>query len=333
MRRRTFAAGSAAALTSIAFIKAPAKAAQFDLKCGSSVAPDHPLNVRAAQMFGAIERESNGRVRIQLFPNSQLGGDTAMFSQLRSGAIAFLFNNPGNLASVVPVGDITNVGFAFEDSDEALRAVDGPLGGYIRSEIANKDLIALNKMWNSGMYEVGSNPRAIRAPLDLQGMKIRVLQSRIAVDLFATLGASPVALSIGEVYTSLQTKIVDAVGVPLTTYDTLKFYEVTKYLSLVDWAWSGLWFMANADLWKSLPPDVQQIIDANNTKYALLERRDTKLFNQSVVNRITKHGVAVGRVDQAPFRARLGTYYATWARAFGSQAWTLLESAVGRKLV
>jgi tripartite ATP-independent transporter DctP family solute receptor len=332
MRRRTFGAGGAAAFASIAFVHSPAKAAQFDLKCSSSVPADHPLNIRAAQMFAAIETESQGRVHITLFPAGQLGGDTATFSQLRSGAIGLLFNNPGNLASVVPPADIMNLGFAFTDADEALRTADGPLGGYIRAEVAAKGLVALNKMWDSGMYQFASNPRPLRTPADLLGFKIRVAQSRISVDLFNTLGASPVALTIGEVYTSLQTKIVDGVGIPMTTLDTLKLYEVCKYLSLSNWAWSGLWLMVNGDLWKSLPPDLQQIVDANNTKFALLERRDTKAFNASVVQRLAQHGLAVNAVDQAPFRARLQSYYATWANAFGSTAWSLLQSSLGRKL-
>ena len=125
--RRTFIGGATACAATL-WTARPAHAAQFEFKAGSTLPVDHPSSVRATQMWAQVERESGGRLRTAFFPNSQLGGDSAMFSQLRSNAINFMIISPGTFGSVVQGAEITNVGFAFQNSAQGFRATDGPLG-------------------------------------------------------------------------------------------------------------------------------------------------------------------------------------------------------------
>jgi TRAP-type transport system periplasmic protein len=329
-RRRGFLAGSAA-ITAIGIIRTRAKAAQFELRCASNFALDHPTSVRLKQMWVAVERESGGRVRAQFFPNSLLGGDAAMLSQLRLGALHFLLDLP-NLSAVVPTVDILNVGFAFKDQDAALRGLDGPLGEYIRKELNAKGLYPQRNLWASGMRDLISSSRPIRTADDLSGIKVRVAASKIATDFFKTLGASPVSISFSEAYTALQTRLIDGADAPLSTMDAARFYEVQKYLSLTNHSFAGVALLANGDLWKSLPLDLQGIIERNNTKYTLLERHDSNLRNAAVAEKFSRVGLAVNKVDSTTFRARLRSYYETWANEFGPTAWALLQSASSGKL-
>jgi TRAP-type transport system periplasmic protein len=330
--RRTFAIGSAAALSSIGVVKAPAKAAQFEFKCGSHEPRDHPSSIRLKQMFDTVEQESAGRIHVQFFPDSQLGGDATMFTQLRLGALHFLFMNAGVLASVVPPADISFLGFAYKDADEGFRVLNGPLGDYIRAEAAAKGIHGFRTMWDDGVSHVGSGTHPIRVPEDLAGFKIRTPSSRITVDLFRALGASPTPLDPAEVYTALQTKLVDGETLTLVMLETSRWYEVQKYVSLTNHAWSGLWMLANGDTWKSLPPDLQEIMERNNTKSAMLEHRDNKIATASVADKLTRQGMIMNKVDPAPFRVRLRPYYDTWASAFGPTEWGLLESGIRHKL-
>jgi TRAP-type transport system periplasmic protein len=283
-------------------------------------------------MWAAVERETGGRIHTQFFPNNQLGGDAASFAQLRLGALDFFFINPGNVAAVVPAADISYLGFAYKNADEALRVMDGPLGAYVRAEIATKGMYAFRAMWDSGMIQVGSNSHPIRTPDDLHGYKIRVVESRIAADLFKGLGASPTPINYADVYTALQTRIIDGEAAPLVAIETARFFEVQKYVSLTNHAWSGNWLLANSDTWKKIPPDLAQIVERNNTKYARLERRDTNLVNGSLADKLSRQGIVLNQVDQAPFRARLRSYFELWASAFGTTEWGLLESSLGRRL-
>jgi TRAP-type transport system periplasmic protein len=330
--RRRFAAG-AAACAAIPLVKAPARAAQYEFKGGGNLAVDHPLSVRVKQMWAAIEKESGGRIHGEYFPNSVLGGDVAMLTQMRAGATQFAMLSPGITSGFVPTSDICNIGFAFKDDDEGLRAMDGPLGEYVRKEFVTKGIYAGRNIWAAGMRQLTNSVRPIRTPDDMAGLKLRVVESKIVIGLFKTLGASPTPMSLGETYTALQTKILDGQEQPLAALESSRFYEVQKYLSLTNETWGSLWFLVNGDLWKSLPPDIAGIIERNNTKYANLERRDIKVLNVSVTDKLARQGMIVNKADQTPFRARLQSYYKEWATTFGPTEWGLLQNSVSGKLV
>ena len=330
--RRKFIAANAAACFAVGIVHEKARAAQFEFKCGSELERDHPAVVRLNEMWAAIEQESRGRIHTQMFPANVLGDEAAMFTQTRLGALQFLLVNVGALSSVVPAANIVNLGFAFKDPAEGLRALDGPLGEFVRQETAAKGLFQFRTIWSGGMNQIGSTLRPTRVPEDLQGFRIRVPQTKIQVDLFKELGASPSPISLVEVYAGLQTKLIDGEAAPLVVIETTHWYEVEKYLSLTNHVWTGEWLIANGDLWKSLPSDLQAIVERNHTKYALLGRRDIEASQASIVAKLRSQGMVVNVVDQTPFRARLRSYYESWATAFGATEWGLLQSALGRKL-
>ncbi len=328
--RRRFGAGTAAVFASIGIVKAPAKAAQYEVKFACNTAIEHPLTVNMVQMWNAIEKESGGRVHCQLFPNNQLGGDTAMLTQLRSGALQFFTLDGGILQSVVPVAAIQSIGFAFKSDEEAFKTMDGPLGSYVRDQIATKGLYAFPKMWANGMRQITSSTHPIQVASDLTAFKIRTPPGALWVDLFKSLGASPTPINFSEVYTALQTKVVDGQENPYAIIETARLFEVQKYLSVTNHMWSGFWFLANGDYWKTVPPDVQAIIERNAAKYALSDRTETALLNGSLADKLGRQGMVFNKADAASMRAKLGAFYAKWKGEFGNQAWSLLEASVGK---
>ena len=155
--RQQFLVGSAAALGTVAAVRAPARAATWSYRYASNLPVDHPLNVYMRQCWDAVRHETGGRLDVAIFPNSELGGDTAVLSQLRSGAVQFFSLDGGILQGVVPVAAIQGIGFAFKDSADAFAALDGPLGNYVRKEIATKGLYVHSKMWENGMRQITSS--------------------------------------------------------------------------------------------------------------------------------------------------------------------------------
>jgi TRAP-type transport system periplasmic protein len=330
--RRRFVAASVAAFASIAIVRGPARAAQFEFKCASNNPVDNPSSIRLTQMWATIEQESGGRIHTQFFPNNQLGGDLAMLTQLRLGALQFFLVSAAVFASVVPPANIGFLGFAYRNPEEGARVMDGALGGYIRQEALAKGIYTFRSIFSNGMSEIGSNSHPIRNPDDLHNFKIRIPESKILVDLFKTLGATPTPLSMGETYTSLQTHLIDGESLSMDTLEAARLYEVNKYISLTDHGWSGPWLIANGAMWKSLPPDLQEIVERNTSKYALLQRADTKVSSMTVEGKLRTQGVAFNRPNPARFRSRLGPYFQEWAAEFGPTAWGMLESGIGHKL-
>jgi tripartite ATP-independent transporter DctP family solute receptor len=329
-RRAVFAIGVTAA-ASVAVMRAPAKAAEFEWKCASTIPGEHPSMVTLKQMWSAVARESGGRLHVENFADGQLGGDPATLAQMRLGAIQF-YVGMANLAAIVPAIGVHQVGFAFKDEAQALRAMDGEFGAYLNRESQAKGLFILPRVFGNGMRDITLTPRAIRAPDDLNGLKLRIPNSAIVADFFKLLGTTPVNLTYADVYPALQTKIIDGQESPLAAMEGAKLFEVQRYLSLTHHGWTGAAIVTTVQTWNSLPPDLRAVVERNCIKYAVPERRSVAAYTAAVADKFARRGLAVNRVDSAAFRARIGSYYAHWAKEFGPTAWGLLESAVGQKL-
>jgi tripartite ATP-independent transporter DctP family solute receptor len=327
--RRTLLAG--AALPLFAINVRPARAAEFNLKLANNSPLSHPQTIRQQEAIDRIKAATNGAVEIQLFPNNQLGSDTDMLSQLRSGAIDF-FNLSGLiLATLVPAASINGIGFAFKDYDTVWKAMDGKLGAHVRSEIDKRGLIAMDKMWDNGFRQITSSTHPIKVPADLKGFKIRVPVSPLWTSMFQALGASPISINFSEVYSALQTKIAEGQENPLTLIQIAKLYEVQKYVSMTSHMWDGFWMLGNKRSYSGLPADAQTVIARELNKSALEERADIAKLNGSVADDLKSNGLEFVEVDKPAFREALKTagFYAEWKKKYGDEAWGILESEVG----
>ena len=320
----------AAAATTI-FISTRAEAAEFTYKYGNQVQANHPVTVAMQKAADRIKAESGGRLEIAMFPNSQLGGDTDMLSQIRTGALEFFTCSPLVLSSLVSVASINGLGFAFKDSDVAWAAMDGELGAFVRANIAKFNILAMEKIWDGGYRQVTSSTKPIVTAADLSGFKIRVPVSPLWTSMFKAFGASPTGINFGEVYSALQTKIVDGQETPLVSIDSAKLYEVQKYCSMTNHMWDGYWCLANARAWQKLPKDLQEIAARNFNMAALEQRKENLRLNQTLQGALEAKGLVFNVPDPASFRAALskGGFYAEWRGKFGPEAWALLEKYSG----
>jgi TRAP-type transport system periplasmic protein len=330
MNRRTFTAG-AAAFASIGILRFPAGAAEFTYKFGNDNPETHPVNIRMKDVAAKIKDETGGRFELQLFPNNQLGGDTAMLTQLRSGAVQFLTFPDTILASIVPVAAINGMGFIFENYSHVWQAMDGQLGSYVRSQIQGAGLYAFEKEWNNGFRQITSSTHPIDKVSDLDGFKIRVPVSPLVLSLFKSLGASPTPINFSEVYTSLQTHVVDGQENPVALIETAHLYEVQKYLSLTNHMWNGYWFLANNDAWTKLPKQIRDVVEKNVNAGAVLERADIETSNAADVKALAGKGLTVNSPDRTPFKKRLSDsgFYKQWHATYGDKAWEALEKYTG----
>jgi len=328
-RRRLLRTGTAAAAVGI--LTRRGDAAEFSWRYANNNVVQHPMNVRLREAVERIREQSSGRMDIQIFPNSQLGGDTDMLSQLRTGAIQ-LFNLSGLILSVfVPLASINGLGFAFKDYDQVWSAMDGKLGELIRAAVAKSGLYAFAAMWDNGYRQVISSTHPISVPEDLKGFKIRVPVSPLWTSMFKAFGASPASININEAYSAMQTRIVEGQENPLALIDLYKFYEVQKFVSLTNHMWDGFWTLANGRVWAGLPKDLQDIVENNLNAAAKLERADVAALNASLQGALAQKGMAFNATDADKFRAALRSagFYAEWKQKYGAEAWGVLESQVG----
>ena len=307
-------------------------APEFSLKYGNNLPLTHPLNIRAQEAADRILKESNGRVEIKIFPNNQLGGDTDMLAQVRSGGIDFFTPSALVVATLVPVAAINAVGFAFSDYGQVWKAMDGGLGAHVREALAKMRLHAFEKMWDNGFRQTTTSSKPIQSAADMNGIKIRVPVSPLSIAMFKGLGAAPASLQFSEVYSALQTKIVDAQENPLPIIQVAKLFEVQKYCSLTNHIWDGYWFIASGRTWERLPADLKTLISAAINDAGMKQREDIKKLNETVQADLASKGLVFNSPAPESFRAALRSagFYPEWKKRFGDEAWGLLEQAVGK---
>ena len=251
-RRQILAGAAAAGTLALPATRAFAQKAEFTYKYANNLPVSHPMNLRAKEMADAIRAETKGRVDIQIYPNNQLGSDTDVLGQLRSGGVEFFTLSGLILSTLVPSSSISGVGFAFPNYDTVWKAMDGELGAWIRAQILKKDLVAMDKIWDNGFRQTTSSTKPINGPDDFKGFKIRVPVSPLWTSMFKAFDAAPASINFAEVYSALQTKVVEGEENPLAIISTAKLYEVQKYCSLTNHMWDGFWFLMNRRAWAAL---------------------------------------------------------------------------------
>jgi tripartite ATP-independent transporter DctP family solute receptor len=334
MTRRDFtlAAGSiATAFATIGVLRWPADAAQFSYKLGLDFSDTHPSSIRLKEMAAAVRRDTDGQLDVQVFPNSALGGDPAMLSQVRSGAIQIYLAPGGVLATLAPATSITYINYAFTGYNQVWPAMDGDLGAFCRAAIERTGLTVFPAIWNNGFNDVATGARPIQSPDDFRGLKIRTSASPIFVSAFKALGAEPTAINLSEAYTAMQTHIVDGVTDPLVAFESERFYEVTKYLSLTNQMWGGFWFTLNSDAWKALPKRAQDVLARRADEAARLQRADVDKLEKSLPAKLAAGGMTVNAPKPDAFRQKLrdAGFYMQWRTAFGPEGWKALEKYTG----
>ncbi len=328
--RRTLLA-AAGALPLVAIRTRPARAAEYSYKFANNVASTHPLAVRAQEAADRVLKATDGQVEIKVFPNSQLGSDTDTLSQLRSGAVEFFTLSGLILSTLVPVAAINGVGFAFKDYGQVWPAMDGPLGELVRGEIAKRGLYAFAKIWDNGYRQMTSGTKPIHGPEDLAGFKMRVPPAPLWTGMFKAFRAAPTSINFNEVYSALQTHIVDGQENPLAIIDSGKLYEVQKTLSVTNHMWDGYWFLANRRALDALPAGAREIVEREFNAAALAEREDVAKLNATLQGSLAERGLQFIQTDPAAFRSALrkAGFYEEWRGKFGPAAWSTLEGAVG----
>ncbi|MBK8526331.1 MAG: TRAP transporter substrate-binding protein [Rubrivivax sp.] len=326
--RATASAGVLASLGAPAF----AQGTPLVFKWANNIPATHPSTLRVKEAADAIRAASNGRVDIQIFPNNQLGGDTDMLSQVRSGAIDIFPLSGLILQTLVPLAGINGLAFAFKDYPTVWKAMDGELGAFIREAIGKTGLHSFDRILDNGFRNITTSTKPINNAADLQGFKIRVPISPLWTSMFKAFGAAPTGINFSEVYSALQTKVVEGQENPLAIIEIAKLYEVQKYLSMTGHMWDGQWILANGKRWNSTPADVQALITKHVTDAVIKQREDIRQLNLSLETTLKGKGMVLNTPDGKSFRdvlAKAG-FYAEWRAKFGDEAMAKLEKYSGK---
>ncbi|MDQ0341183.1 tripartite ATP-independent transporter DctP family solute receptor [Caldalkalibacillus uzonensis] len=229
------------------------------LRLGHVTQTSHPYHMAAEYYANLVEEKSEGNIQIEIYPSRQLGGDLDMLEMIQNGSLDAGFISSSVFSGQTPVMDALQLPFLLDSYEVFAEA--------IKTDTAHKMLDSLEEINlkglginESGMRHVGSNIAPVQSPDDMQGLKIRVAESPLMLDIFRTLGAEPTPMPYGEIYSGLQTGVIDAHEANLPAYIDENFHEVTKYVALTaHFPWPNINIM-NLDLFNSLSAEHQQIL-------------------------------------------------------------------------
>jgi tripartite ATP-independent transporter DctP family solute receptor len=280
-RRHFLLAAAAAGLT--AAIALPAAAQQKQVWKASDVQPlGYPTVEAIVRMGKKLEAQSNGRISIQMYPQMQLGGEKEMIEQAQVGALQIARISVGALGPVIDELNVFNMPFIFRDEAHMRKVIDGPVGGELLEKISanpNSRLIALGWM-DAGTRNVYSNKPVIK-PADLKGMKVRMMGNPIFVETMNAMGGNGVAMGFNELYSAMQTGVVDGAENNEPTVLAQNHYQVAKVYSLTGHLIIPEMFVFSKRTWDALSKEDQGLLrklsrEAQFEERALWDEKTTK---------------------------------------------------------
>ncbi len=281
----------------------------FVLKYATVTAEDHPYNTGGRKFAELVEEKTNGTVKINVYPASQLGDERDLMEGMQLGTIDFVITSLGVAASFVPESDLFNLPFLFKDADHFVEVARGPVGQRLLDEFDNVDLKGL--AIGGPIFRVPMNDkRPINAPEDFKGLSFRLMEVPLHMDTYKALGASPTPIPFGELYTALQLGTVDGNENAVATFWSSKFHEVQKYMTMLPVFSNGCMLVMSKITWEKLSPNQQQaVLDSVEGGIGTLDSDYLAMDEEGLVG-MEKDGLIVNTPsDIAPFQEAVKSVY------------------------
>ncbi|MEJ8472563.1 DctP family TRAP transporter solute-binding subunit [Roseibium algae] len=291
--------------------------AQTTLKLAHA-APESDLQQTMSVFFKEqVEARSNGNITVNLFPSGQLGNDAQMIDGLRSGIIDFAMVGLNNYSGLMPETAAFTLPFMFPTRETAYKVLDGEVGQGVLDKMADFGLKGLGFPEN-GYRNMTNNRGPIKEPADVVGLQMRVNNSIALNDMFQLLGANPQQIPVAELYTALETGVVDAQDHPIGVTLSFKFFEVQKYLSLTRHAYAPLLLAMNSNSFDKLTAEEQAIILDVSKEAVDMQRKLSIEKEGGMIAELESDGMIVNSdVDGAAFQEAVKPVWAAFIEANG----------------
>lgn len=256
---------------------------------------EHPQGQGAQRFADLVKEKSGGKIKVRLFAGGSLGGDLQTVSALQGGTLDLTVLNSGILAAQVPEFAMLDFPYLFDNTWEAHAVIDGQVGKNLHERLVSKGLVGLG-YWDLGFRNVTNSKRPIMKPEDMQGLKVRVIQSPIYLETFKALGANPVPMPFPEVYTALEQHTVDGQENPYTVIYGNKFHEVQKYVSATAHIYNPQSFVMGQKSWQRLNADEQALIREAALQAQEYQRKVTEQAQTAALDKLKAEGIAYNEI-------------------------------------
>lgn len=293
------------------------------LKLGHVAPTDEPYHQAAEKFAELVNKNTGGAVQIQIFPNSLLGGQRELLEGLQLGSVDITLTTAAVLSSFLPKTQVIELPFMFRDREHVYKVVDGPLAKEIYDGDEKKKMKVIDT-WENGFRNITNNVRPIEKPEDMKGVKIRVMENKMYIEMFKALGANPTPMARGELFTGLQTKVVDGQENPLGQIYTSRFYEVQKYATLSGHTYSPEVVVFSLATWKKIPAKYQEEILKASAEAKKFNRDLSAKMDKEYIGKLKEKGMTVTVLTAqqiVPFQEKM------------TPVWDLFAEKIGKDLI
>jgi tripartite ATP-independent transporter DctP family solute receptor len=295
---------------------APA-AAQTNMKINISIAQNSHQGVAIDTFAREVEKRTNGRYKVQTFYAGSLGGERESVEAVQLGTQELTFTSTGPVPNFVPEVAILDIPFLFRDYNHARSTLDGPIGQDLLGKFPSKGIVAL--AWGeNGFRHMTNSKRAVNAPDDLKGLKMRTMENPVHIQAYKAFGIIPTPMAFPEVFTALQQGTVDGQENPLSVITSAKFEQVQKHLSLTGHVYSPALLLMNKSAWDKLSADDKKAFTEAAREAVKANRARVDDDEKKAVTDLRAKGMnVVETLDKSKFQATLGPTYADFGKKFG----------------
>jgi TRAP-type transport system periplasmic protein len=294
---------------------------QIIIKVAHVHVPEHPTSVGCLRFEKLVEERTKGRVKVEVYPGSQMGSERELFEGLMMGTLEMGTISTSGIASFSRESGIWDLPYLFRDSGHAYRVMDGPVGKKVDEAALKKTGVRFIGYFENGWRHMTNKVRPINKPEDMNGLKMRTMTAPVMIEIIRAMGANPVPIAWGETYLALQQGVADGQENPHVNTFGAKLYEVQKYVSLTGHVYNPQVFCINDKFYQALPADIKQIIHATAKEVIDQARKESQELDADFLKKLVAKGMIVNTPpDLAPFRAKGQIVYDKFAPQVGGTA-------------
>ncbi|SHG08882.1 TRAP transporter substrate-binding protein [Vibrio gazogenes] len=290
-----------ASLLALSILSTAAMAADYTLKLGHVANEAHVWNKAFIHFADMVDQKSNGRLNIDIYPNSQLGSERDVISGIQLGIVDMTMSGE-TLQNWAPEAALLAVPYAIRDSEHMAKVANGKIGKEIEKQITERTGLVPIAWFERGARNLTSN-KPVKEPADLKGLTIRVPNVPIFVSTWSALGAKPTPMAFSEVFTALQQGTVDGQENPLSLIKSASFFEVQKYVNKTEHVRSWIYVLIGKRQLEKLPADLQKILLDSAVEMQAYEHKLATEAETKLVDELKAKGMKFIDVDQDKFRA------------------------------
>ena len=313
-----------------------AGAKQYLIKLSHGCPEGDPTHLAAVKFKELAEKFTNNRVKVQIFPNNQLGSEQEVCQDVRTGSIEAEILYTGNLQPLAPSVGVLMLPYMFTESQQVWKAMDA-IHDELNKRVIKEADVRILAYFEKGFRVLTNSKKPVRTLEDLKGLKIRVSKVAITIETFKAWGLEPIPMAWDEVFSALQQRVIDGQENPYTAVLSIKFYEIQKYITDIHYMiWSGP-LIIGEKFFQSLPKDIQEALVRAGKDTAVYERKLSMDLTEKAMAELKKRGMVLlgAPKDEEEWQKRAQAIWPKFYDNVGGKDWVdkalkIINAALGK---